>query len=159
MHWGERATMHPVVALKVNSLCGMPLHARIMLLHPETCCNRTFDDFLAALKQSKRKSIRQERRSMAKQNLRIQRLQGAQITPDIWDAFYDFYIDTTGTLVLCTHRLHNCDDDANWFVEIKHHQKMSVGEGGMQCVLVLSCICICVCCCQVGMLFHAPHTT
>ena len=58
---------------------------------------RTFEDFLAALKQSKRKSIRQERKSMVKQNLRIERLQGAQITPDIWDAFYSFYVDTTGT--------------------------------------------------------------
>lgn len=58
---------------------------------------RTFDDFLAALKQSKRKNIRQERKSMAKQNLRIERLRGPQITPEIWDAFYSFYLDTTGT--------------------------------------------------------------
>jgi predicted N-acyltransferase len=70
---------------------------------------------------------------MAKQNLRIQRLQGAQITPDIWDAFYDFYIDTTGTPILCTHCRSNCNDDANSFVD------MSVGERSMQCVLVLSC--------------------
>ena len=58
---------------------------------------RTFDDFLAALKQSKRKNIRQERKSMAKQNLRIERLRGAQITPDMWNTFHSFYLDTTGT--------------------------------------------------------------
>jgi predicted N-acyltransferase len=58
----------------------------------------SFDDFLGALKQSKRKSIRQERKSVAKQGLRIERLRGNSITPALWDAFYSFYINTTGAL-------------------------------------------------------------
>jgi Peptidogalycan biosysnthesis/recognition len=55
-----------------------------------------FDDFLAALKQSKRKSIRQERKSVAKQGLRVRRLRGAEITEDVWDRFFEFYMDTSG---------------------------------------------------------------
>lgn len=57
---------------------------------------KTFDDFLAALKQSKRKSIRQERKSIAKQRLRVERLTGDAITAEIWDKFFEFYSDTTG---------------------------------------------------------------
>ena len=56
----------------------------------------TFDDFLAQLKQSKRKSIRQERKSIAKQGLRVARLRGEQITDEVWERFFKFYMDTTG---------------------------------------------------------------
>lgn len=54
----------------------------------------TFEDFLAALKQSKRKSIRQERKSIAKQGLVVRRLTGDAIDEQTWDAFYQFYLDT-----------------------------------------------------------------
>lgn len=64
--------------------------------HWENNGYRTFDDFLAALKQSKRKSIRQERKSVAKQGLRVKRLWGHEVAPRVWDAFYEFYINTTG---------------------------------------------------------------
>ena len=56
----------------------------------------TFEDFLAQLKQSKRKNIRQERKSIAKQGLVIERISGADAGPDVWDAFYGFYCDTVG---------------------------------------------------------------
>jgi predicted N-acyltransferase len=59
----------------------------------------TFDDFLAALKQSKRKSIRQERKSIEKQGLVIERLRGAEIGDAEWTAFYAFYQDTVGAAV------------------------------------------------------------
>lgn len=55
---------------------------------------QSFDDFLEALSSRKRKSIRKERRSLAAAGLRAEALQGDAITPDYWDAFYQFYSDT-----------------------------------------------------------------
>ena len=54
---------------------------------------KTFDDFLAALSSSRRKSIRRERRD-AQADLDIRILTGAEITPAHWDAFFAFYMDT-----------------------------------------------------------------
>ncbi len=59
-------------------------------------CNRgygNFDDFLGALSSRKRKAIRKER-AAAQGAARIERLTGAQITADDWDAFWIFYQDT-----------------------------------------------------------------
>lgn len=61
---------------------------------------KSFDDFLAALKQSKRKSIRQERNKVAKQGVGVYRLTGAAITEEHWDAFYKFYTNT-GPPTIC----------------------------------------------------------
>lgn len=52
---------------------------------------RSFDEFTASLKQSRRKAIRQERRKVAEAGVVIQRLRGRQIRPHHWDAFYKFY--------------------------------------------------------------------
>ena len=54
---------------------------------------QTFDDFLAALSSSRRKTIRRERRE-AQAGLDIRVLTGADITQAHWDAFFDFYLDT-----------------------------------------------------------------
>jgi uncharacterized protein len=53
----------------------------------------TFDDFLAALSSSRRKTIRRERRE-AQAGLDIHVLTGANITEAHWDAFFAFYMDT-----------------------------------------------------------------
>jgi predicted N-acyltransferase len=53
----------------------------------------TFDDFLAALSSSRRKTIRRERRE-AQAGLDIHVLTGADITEAHWDAFFAFYMDT-----------------------------------------------------------------
>jgi uncharacterized protein len=53
----------------------------------------TFDDFLAALSSSRRKTIRRERREAAA-GLDIVRLTGADLSEDHWDAFFGFYMDT-----------------------------------------------------------------
>jgi predicted N-acyltransferase len=53
----------------------------------------TFDDFLAALSSSRRKTIRRERRE-AQTGLDIRTLTGADITEGHWDAFWEFYQDT-----------------------------------------------------------------
>jgi predicted N-acyltransferase len=53
----------------------------------------SFDDFLAALSSSHRKTIRRERRE-AQSGLEIVVLTGAEITEAHWDAFFAFYMDT-----------------------------------------------------------------
>jgi uncharacterized protein len=55
---------------------------------------RSFDDFLASLRSGKRKTIRKERARVAAQDLAIEVLTGAALTPGIWDAFYPFYRST-----------------------------------------------------------------
>jgi predicted N-acyltransferase len=52
-----------------------------------------FDDFLAALSSSRRKTIRRERRD-AQGAAEIVALTGADLTEEHWDAFYGFYMDT-----------------------------------------------------------------
>jgi predicted N-acyltransferase len=47
------------------------------------------------MKQSKRKNIRQERKKIGTQNLKMRRLQGDDIKARHWDSFYDFYRNTT----------------------------------------------------------------
>ena len=54
----------------------------------------SFDDFLASLKSSRRKTIRKERTRVAQQGLTMEALTGDAITPDIWDVFYPFYLST-----------------------------------------------------------------
>ena len=53
----------------------------------------TFDEFLAALKHSRRKSIRKERREACR-GLDVLALRGDEIGPDDWDAMWSFYQDT-----------------------------------------------------------------
>ncbi|MBK8008284.1 MAG: N-acetyltransferase [Rhizobiales bacterium] len=55
---------------------------------------KTFDDFLAALSSNKRKTIRRERREALESGVEIVRLTGSDLTESVWDAFFDFYIDT-----------------------------------------------------------------
>jgi predicted N-acyltransferase len=53
----------------------------------------SFDDFLSALRHSRRKAIRKERRD-ACAGLDILALRGDEIGPDDWDAMWRFYQDT-----------------------------------------------------------------
>uniref|UniRef100_A0A0E0H191 BioF2-like acetyltransferase domain-containing protein n=3 Tax=Oryza nivara TaxID=4536 RepID=A0A0E0H191_ORYNI len=56
---------------------------------------RSFDEFLMDLKQPKRKNIRQERKKIPAQNLKMKRLRGDEIKSEHWDTFYKFYRNTT----------------------------------------------------------------
>jgi len=56
---------------------------------------RSFDDFLARLNHSKRKTIKRERREVAAQGLSVEMLTGAALTPAHWDAFFELYIATS----------------------------------------------------------------
>jgi predicted N-acyltransferase len=53
----------------------------------------SFDNFLADLSSRKRKDLRKER-AAAQGSVRIERLRGADIRPEHWDAFWTFYQDT-----------------------------------------------------------------
>ncbi|CAN5218684.1 GNAT family N-acetyltransferase [soil metagenome] len=54
----------------------------------------TFEDFLATLASRHRKAIRRERRDALANDITIHPLTGSDITPDAWDAFFEFYMET-----------------------------------------------------------------
>lgn len=53
----------------------------------------SFSEFLSDLSSSHRKTIRRERRE-AQAGLDIRVLRGSDLTEDVWDAFFSFYMDT-----------------------------------------------------------------
>lgn len=54
-----------------------------------------FDDFLGALASRKRKAIKRERREALSQGITVEHKTGADISEADWDAFYEFYQDTS----------------------------------------------------------------
>jgi predicted N-acyltransferase len=54
----------------------------------------SFDDFLATLASRHRKAIKRERRDALAKGIDIHVLTGSEITDDVWDAFYAFYMET-----------------------------------------------------------------
>jgi predicted N-acyltransferase len=54
----------------------------------------TFEDFLGALASRKRKTIRRERKEAFAPGIEIHRLTGTDLTEEIWDAFFAFYMET-----------------------------------------------------------------
>ena len=68
----------------------------------------SYEDFVASLLTRKRKQIRRDRRRALASGLRIERLTGAAITSDHWDAFHDFHQNTNlrqGTTTYLTPRV------------------------------------------------------
>jgi uncharacterized protein len=53
-----------------------------------------FDDFLATLNSRHRKAIKRERRESVAADVSIHWLTGKDITEDVWDAFFMFYMET-----------------------------------------------------------------
>jgi predicted N-acyltransferase len=54
-----------------------------------------FDDFLSVLSSRKRKNIKKERQAALRENgISIHRLTGSQLTEEVWDTFFQFYMDT-----------------------------------------------------------------
>ena len=62
--------------------------------HWENAGYASFDDFLGALASRKRKTIRRERKDATSPGIEVAWLTGADLTEDIWDAFFAFYMDT-----------------------------------------------------------------
>ena len=54
----------------------------------------TFDDFLGSLASRKRKVIRRERADALANGVTVHCLTGAELTEGVWDAFFEFYMDT-----------------------------------------------------------------
>jgi predicted N-acyltransferase len=53
-----------------------------------------FDDFLTALSSRKRKTIRRERKEALGAGTEVRWLTGSDLTEEVWDAFFAFYMDT-----------------------------------------------------------------
>ena len=62
--------------------------------HWENAGYGTFDDFLAALAARKRKTIRRERHDALANGVSVHWLTGGDLTEDVWDAFFNFYMET-----------------------------------------------------------------
>jgi hypothetical protein len=62
--------------------------------HWENAGYATFEDFLAALSSRKRKAIRRERKEALSAGIEVRWLTGSELTEDVWDAFFTFYMET-----------------------------------------------------------------
>jgi predicted N-acyltransferase len=62
--------------------------------HWENAGYATFGDFLAVLNSRKRKTIRRERKEAVAPGITLHWLTGSDLTEAVWDAFFDFYMDT-----------------------------------------------------------------
>jgi uncharacterized protein len=54
----------------------------------------SYDSFLAALSSRKRKTIRRERDDAVANGITVEWLTGSDLTESVWDAFFEFYMDT-----------------------------------------------------------------
>ena len=62
--------------------------------HWENAGYATFDAFLGALASRKRKTIRREREDALANGISVHWLTGADLTESVWDAFFQFYMET-----------------------------------------------------------------
>jgi predicted N-acyltransferase len=62
--------------------------------HWENAGYASFEDFLSALNARKRKTIRRERREALAPGISVHWLTGTDLTEDVWDSFFAFYMET-----------------------------------------------------------------
>jgi len=62
--------------------------------HWENAGYESFDAFLGALSSRKRKTIRRERTGALASDISIHWLSGSDLTESVWDAFFEFYMET-----------------------------------------------------------------
>ena len=62
--------------------------------HWENAGYDSFDGFLSALASRKRKTIRREREDALSNGISVHWLTGTDLTESVWDAFFDFYMET-----------------------------------------------------------------
>ena len=70
------------------------LHRTDQQFHWENDGYATFDAFLEALSARKRKTIRRERRDALAPGITVHWLTGKDLTEEVWDCFFDFYMET-----------------------------------------------------------------
>ena len=56
---------------------------------------KSYDDFLQTLASRKRKNLKKERQAALDNSITIDWITGTDLTEEIWDIFYQFYIDTS----------------------------------------------------------------
>ncbi|HRK38264.1 MAG TPA: GNAT family N-acetyltransferase [Burkholderiaceae bacterium] len=77
--------------IRATQAAGWMLRQTVQFHWDNTAGWHTFDEFLAALSQEKRKKIRQERRKVREAGVSVSTLHGKSITPSDWDFFYRCY--------------------------------------------------------------------
>jgi predicted N-acyltransferase len=70
------------------------LHRTDQQFHWENAGYATFEAFLEALSARKRKTIRRERREALAAGVTVHWLTGRDLTEEVWDAFFEFYMET-----------------------------------------------------------------
>lgn len=72
------------------------LHRTDVQFHFENRGYASHDEFLETLASRKRKALKKERRTALENGISIDWLTGRDLTEDIWDQFFAFYMDTGG---------------------------------------------------------------
>ena len=70
------------------------LHRTDQQFHWENQGYASFDGFLEALSARKRKTIKRERRDALAPGIEVKWLTGSDLTEEVWDAFFEFYMET-----------------------------------------------------------------
>ncbi|WP_437873695.1 GNAT family N-acetyltransferase [Sorangium sp. So ce363] len=91
---------------------------------------RTLDDFLARFNAKRRHQIRREMRESTRQGLSIDTLRGAEITPEIVDAMFGFYVSTVEKFAWGRQYLNRA-----FFEEIAARLRGGGAQGGVEIVL------------------------
>jgi len=83
---------HPEEA---QALEAVGFHTRMGLqYHWHNHGYETFEDYLGAFRSKRRNQVRRERREMDKQGVTIRSYRGEEVTPDLVDPMFDFYLET-----------------------------------------------------------------
>ncbi|WP_437555100.1 GNAT family N-acetyltransferase [Sorangium sp. So ce327] len=91
---------------------------------------QTLDDFLARFNAKRRHQIRREMRESTRQGLSIDTLRGAEITPEIVDAMFGFYVSTVEKFAWGRQYLNRA-----FFEEIAARLRGGGAQGGVEIVL------------------------
>ena len=86
-------TFLPEAEWRLLGECGF-LQRTDQQFHWENAGYATFDEFLNALAARKRKAIRRERRDALAHGISVHWLTGSDLTEQVWDAFFAFYMET-----------------------------------------------------------------
>lgn len=91
----EASSVHITFATEKDATESKWLHRNDIQFHWMNNGYASFDEFLASLSSAKRKNIRKERRALGEIDVTFERLTGEDLRAAHWDAFYNFYMDTS----------------------------------------------------------------
>lgn len=96
-HWHNDKVSHGITNGVFHHSDTLNASLSTSLSHSSNIKYESFEEFLSTMQQKRRKAIRQERKRVASYpGLCIRRLTGDEVQGNsaLWDAFYDFYLDT-----------------------------------------------------------------